>query len=275
MWFKDKRPGRNCEKSKKYDEDCGYGEKKIQKTTFLGVYKMNNFQEIDKIEGRVLMGDIVYKKLKDAIKNGMFSPHMRLIEEKIANMLGTSRTPVREVFQRLEKDGLIYKRSKGGYAVSEGIENNAKEFLELSAGLVGYAVFLATRKMPDNAIKSLEDIIKAEEKFIEAKDYNTFFLNNMKFYIMLGHYSKNTILFKMLNNLSGENFKIKKTNGDLYELIRVRLNLHKKIIFYIKNRDPYGAEKYARRDMTMSMKEYTSCYESPYKTVMKSISNFS
>ncbi len=226
---------------------------------------MNNVQKIDKIEKRILMRDMAYEKLKDAIKNGMFAPHSRLIEEKIALIIGTSRTPIREVFQRLEKDGLIYKRERGGYAVSEDIELNVKEFIELSVGLLGYAVFLAAVKMSDHAVKSLEDIIKLEEKSIESRDYNTFFVYNMKFYNMFCLFSKNTTLYKMSQRLTVENFKIDKASRALNESVNVRVNLHKKIILSIKNRDPYAAERYARRDMTISMKEYFLFANFPYK----------
>lgn len=38
----------------------------------------------------------VYKTLKGTILEGKIQPKKRLIEEKLANEMGTSRTPVRE-----------------------------------------------------------------------------------------------------------------------------------------------------------------------------------
>ncbi|MCX5802883.1 MAG: GntR family transcriptional regulator [Proteobacteria bacterium] len=75
----------------------------------------DNQQTIRK--GRFLR-EQVYKSLKATILDGVLAPNKRLIEEKLAGEMGTSRTPVREAIQKLEKEGLIHKLPKGGFAVN-------------------------------------------------------------------------------------------------------------------------------------------------------------
>ena len=55
--------------------------------------------------------DHVYASIKNAIITAQREPNERLIEETIAADMGTSRTPVREALQKLEKEGLIFRRS--------------------------------------------------------------------------------------------------------------------------------------------------------------------
>ena len=49
----------------------------------------------------------VYETLRDAIWDGHFAVGDRMTEEEIAQMLGVSRTPVREALQRLQERGLL------------------------------------------------------------------------------------------------------------------------------------------------------------------------
>ena len=51
--------------------------------------------------------DIVFKTLREAIVTGELKPGERLMEIKLANEMGVSRTPVREAFRQLELEGLI------------------------------------------------------------------------------------------------------------------------------------------------------------------------
>jgi len=45
-------------------------------------------------------------------------PGSRLVENKVAQALGISRTPVREALHKLEQEGLVKQIPQGGYAVT-------------------------------------------------------------------------------------------------------------------------------------------------------------
>ncbi|MGH2559473.1 MAG: GntR family transcriptional regulator [Thermomicrobiales bacterium] len=51
--------------------------------------------------------EIAYEAVKDAILHGILEPRERLIEERLGDALGLSRTPVREALAILEHEGLI------------------------------------------------------------------------------------------------------------------------------------------------------------------------
>ncbi|MCX7965450.1 MAG: GntR family transcriptional regulator [Syntrophorhabdaceae bacterium] len=204
-------------------------------------------KDVLKIENRILMRDMAYEKIKDAILKGMFKPHARLIEEKIAGLIGTSRTPIREVFQRLEKDGLIYRRPRGGYAVAENNENIQKEQTELLLGLICFAVYLATMKISEENIKTLEEILKNEEKAIQQRDIHSFYLNTLRFYRTVFLCAENRILFNLTKMNSIGNFIANTLKENSLNDLKKRIRHHRKIIFYIKKRNPDMAEKSVRR----------------------------
>jgi DNA-binding GntR family transcriptional regulator len=65
------------------------------------------------------LGDRVYRALRARVMLGEFSPRTRLVEERVAEGLQVSRTPVREALTRLCADGLIERQPDGGLYVAE------------------------------------------------------------------------------------------------------------------------------------------------------------
>lgn len=76
---------------------------------------MNQFSEIAATE---TLPSIVYKKLRDAILNGIFSPGQMLRQDDVASKLGVSRSPLREALPRLEAEGIVVLHPRRGYAVA-------------------------------------------------------------------------------------------------------------------------------------------------------------
>jgi DNA-binding GntR family transcriptional regulator len=87
----------------------------------------------------------VYEALRDAIVSGRLRPNEPLIEDDLAKTFFVSRTPVRESFQRLSRDGLIVPR-KRGWAVKEFTRAEVLENYEIRADLEGLAARLAAMR---------------------------------------------------------------------------------------------------------------------------------
>jgi DNA-binding GntR family transcriptional regulator len=60
-------------------------------------------------------GDDAYRTLKTWVLRGEFPLNVRLAEPRLAAMLGTSRTPVREALRRLRSESLIEDHPSGGF----------------------------------------------------------------------------------------------------------------------------------------------------------------
>jgi DNA-binding GntR family transcriptional regulator len=72
-----------------------------------------------KAGGTPNLRDTAYVDLRRRLMAGEFSFRDRLAEERVAALLGVSRTPVREALTRLAADGLVEKRADGGYYPAE------------------------------------------------------------------------------------------------------------------------------------------------------------
>lgn len=57
--------------------------------------------------------DVVFKTLRQAILRGELKPGERLMEIKLANKLGVSRTPIREAIRKLERSRADDPKTRG------------------------------------------------------------------------------------------------------------------------------------------------------------------
>ena len=105
--------------------------------------------------------DQVAEILRRDIFTGELKKGQELNQENIAEKLGTSRMPVREAFQILEREGIltIHKRR----AVVEGLTTeDIVDHLKIRAMLEGEAAARATIKQ-ENIVENLKRIIQDEK----------------------------------------------------------------------------------------------------------------
>ena len=96
-----------------------------------------------KKERKNTLRDSVFEKLKALIITGQIPPGGRVTENEIAERLKVSRTPVREAFNRLERDGLVIGRPRQGYVVAEFNLTMFREAFDIRELLDGRATELA------------------------------------------------------------------------------------------------------------------------------------
>src|SRR4051812_25386515 len=79
----------------------------------------------------ILRREQVYRELRTRILAGEFPTRLRLAEERLAALLGVSRTPIREALVRLHADGLVRHEPDGGYHVAEPDLLHLRDLYEL------------------------------------------------------------------------------------------------------------------------------------------------
>lgn len=81
-----------------------------------------------------------YERLKGEIVRFEIAPGERLVELDICERYGISRTPVRDALRRLEDDGLVERRAKGGRFVRAIDVASYEDVYAVRRVLEGYAV---------------------------------------------------------------------------------------------------------------------------------------
>jgi DNA-binding GntR family transcriptional regulator len=79
--------------------------------------------------------DTVYETLREAICDGVLAPDTRLIQDELAERLGTSRQPVHLALQQLRKEGFVTEAGRRGLVVAPLDRAFAAELYEMRAAL--------------------------------------------------------------------------------------------------------------------------------------------
>ena len=101
----------------------------------------------------------VYNYVREQVLNGEIKANERLIETKIAEEIGTSRTPVREALMRLAAERLLVQRPRRGMIVSEIDIPGHLMALETRRALELTLVKAAARRRSSQDIGRLREIV--------------------------------------------------------------------------------------------------------------------
>lgn len=107
----------------------------------------------------------VLEQLRGAIIAGRLAPGARLIERELIDMLGVSRTVVREALRQLQSEGLVAEDAKKGMIVRELSETEARHLYDIRALLEGLAARLFVENASDAQLRKLAEAL---EKTVDA-----------------------------------------------------------------------------------------------------------
>ncbi|TDR92936.1 GntR family transcriptional regulator [Enterovirga rhinocerotis] len=122
------------------------------------------------------------EKLRKAVIGGELAPGTRLVERRLCDLLGVSRTVVREILRQLEAEGWIVNPPYKGPTVATVSADDARQIYEIREALEGLAARLcATRAKPAD-IKRLQDAVDGMAEAVAAGDVEQHILHIEAFY---------------------------------------------------------------------------------------------
>jgi DNA-binding GntR family transcriptional regulator len=127
----------------------------------------------------------VYEVLRQAIASGSVRANESLREEKVAEALGVSRTPVREALIRLRAEGLVEADDSGGVRVPDVTAEDFDEVLTLREALEPLALRYAVRNPDPRGMAKLKRIHRASLKALKEDDVDQLLDLNSEFHATL------------------------------------------------------------------------------------------
>ena len=124
--------------------------------------------KISKVERVAPLREQVADGMMQALLNGRFLPGERLTEGRVAEVLGVSRTPVREAFGVLEQRGILTRRDGGGIFVVKPSLRSLEDVFELRRLLEPYAARLAARRIKIADLARLRKAMAKLRKFVPS-----------------------------------------------------------------------------------------------------------
>jgi DNA-binding GntR family transcriptional regulator len=103
----------------------------------------------------------VVDTLRAAIIKGRFQSGERLVERRVCELLGVSRTLVREALRQLEAEGLVENAPYRGPSVATVTAEQVQQIYEMRGALEGLAARLFVQRASDQEVSALETSVEA------------------------------------------------------------------------------------------------------------------
>ncbi|KAA0966852.1 GntR family transcriptional regulator [Sporosarcina sp. ANT_H38] len=147
----------------------------------------------------------VYEHLKEDIILGRINPGERLIEEKIAEELQVSRSPIREAVRMLEKDGLLSVNKSGGVTVVKPSIEDFRYLYECRVEIESLAAYYAAERRSAEQLEEIRLHILKMEKVTSDNYLKNVYDVNVSFHESIVRASGNPFLISMTSQLRGVN----------------------------------------------------------------------
>ena len=161
--------------------------------------------------------DRAYQNIKFQIIRGNLKPGTRLLEEELAKAMSISRAPIREAFNKLEKEGFVTTIPRKGAAVSNVTTETIEDIFEIRETLETLAVKKSLGKIFIDELEKVGDDFKEFiSKSENAENRIQYLVLDKKFHDLLSQNCGNKKLIELLANLQEQihwlrNISLKRT----------------------------------------------------------------
>ncbi|WP_207459759.1 GntR family transcriptional regulator [Azospirillum sp. SYSU D00513] len=191
----------------------------------------------------------VYHSLKQAIMEMDIYDHseeIRLDERQLSEMLGVSRTPIREALTLLEQEGFIRLQPRRGVFVVRKTKAEIVEMIHVWAALEGMSARMAAENAPAEDIAKLWELFRDFENSSPKEHVNEYSDANIAFHRSIIALSGSALIREMTDNLFIHVRAIRKLTIGQTDRAERSIQDHKAIIKALESRDPDLAERLVR-----------------------------
>jgi DNA-binding GntR family transcriptional regulator len=205
------------------------------------------------------ISDQIYDLLKKKILNSEIQPGERLMQEEVAEAFKASRTPVRQAFRLLEKDGLVERLPQGGLRITRLDVETINDLFAIRAVLETYGVQLACDRIQPETIKTLRSIKEQADQLLESasiqretKIRQLFELNSF-FHETIYRSTKSGYLLGLISNLRNTVLRLRALGLRKDNTWRQSWDEHGQLIDCLERKDKKTAGKLMRRHVASAM----------------------
>jgi DNA-binding GntR family transcriptional regulator len=191
---------------------------------------------VDGYRGRSVQNS-VYDALRNSIINLNLAPGTTISEKEIALRFNVSRTPVREAFIHLSKEGLVKVYPQKETQVSPIDFSRVRQELFLRASLENAVVELFLRNCSSGDYKTLEGFIAKQTAAVKAKSYTEFLDHDNSFHQVFFEVGGQVLSWEVLDRMSGHYHRARLLSTWLNNAGEDLVKEHKKIYSGLKKKD--------------------------------------
>ncbi len=181
--------------------------------------------------------EVVYLTLRDAILRGEIKPGERMLEMKLASVLGVSRTPIREAISRLEQDGLVIVIPRRGAQVACMTLKDMEDVYKVRTTLETLALSYVCGKMTTEQIAELRLVEKAFEQAVSSGEFEEIERKDQEFHMVIYRATDNKHLVSILGATTDQLSRYRWAYLQHQSLMQQLIDEHRAIVTAIESGD--------------------------------------
>lgn len=124
----------------------------------------------------------VVEQVRQAIIEGWLKPGDHMVEARLTQQLGVSRTPLREALILLEREGLVETIPNRGTFVRRYTEDDIESIFSMRVTLENFAAERVIDRLGKEDFLQLEALIDQQSRYIEKSDFKKVRATDMQFH---------------------------------------------------------------------------------------------
>lgn len=192
---------------------------------------------------RETLSNHAYQIIRDAIVTLRFEPGQQVFEQELGNILGVSRTPIREAFRRLLAEELIEVQPQRGGRIAYISKKKIDEarFVRLSLEVSAFKELAKKWNIDAPYFQNLNDqiigILEDQTKMAKEKNFDLFLKLDEKFHYSILEATGNATLISIVNQMRGHLNRIRYLELQETKHMGQLVNEHEAIFQAIKSND--------------------------------------
>lgn len=144
----------------------------------------------------------IYRRIQNAVLEHRLPPGTRLVEDRLAEVSGVSRTKVREVLNKLAHEGLVTMVPNKGACIASPTVEQARDVFVTRRMIEPEMARLLTESITPAHIKTLRRHVKQESDARKRNDMHAVIRLSGEFHILIAEMVGNEILLRLMRELA-------------------------------------------------------------------------
>jgi len=186
--------------------------------------------------------DAAYEAIRAGIVEGHFGPGERLSEERLAEDLGVSKTPVHDALLRLVAEGLVEMTPYVGASVIKLSPRDVNEIYDVRENLERLAIHLAIEHVDEDCLRELDATLASFSRPLQQREFQRYFDVDHELHDGIARMSQNGRLVRFLDMLRNQSHAARYLSSRLPGRTDRSIEEHRAIIAGLLARDVVAAE---------------------------------
>ncbi len=189
------------------------------------------------------LSECVMDYLREEMEKGNLKPGARINEKQLCELLGISRTPIREALLQLEKEGFVEILPRKSIRIKKLTLKEIEDIYNAIGILESEAAEIACEKITKEDIKKMEELYQKMEKALRRNNFISYMEYNRELHNIHIKLSGNNILYEIITKLRSRLYDFPRIILTIPEWEEKCMKEHRELIELFKRKDKEGVRK--------------------------------